>query len=101
MKKLIILGLAFMMIGVAASAQSRKADRFRMFKIHQGVRQGDLNRIETRKLYRDEFRYRIARKNAARDGYISPFERRRLMHMKKNERREYVRFRHNRFRRVI
>jgi len=50
MKKLITLALVFMLIGGAAFAQPRKADRFHKFKIEQGFRKGDFNRLESKQL---------------------------------------------------
>jgi hypothetical protein len=101
MKKILFLGFILTLIfSVSASAQITESRRFR----HQREMQdqsGERNRFERRRLHHDQFRYHMARRRAYRDGRISPFERRHLNKMRRHERRELYRFRHNRFHRVI
>jgi hypothetical protein len=101
MKKIIFLGLILTLVAGAASAQVQRGDRFRREKTMQSFRRGDLNRAELYRLHHDEMRFKSARRRANRDGVVSPFERRHLRAMKKHDRREYFRFKHNRHRRVI
>jgi len=102
MKKIVFLGLILtLMVGAASAQVQSRGDRFRHQQTMKSFRQGDLNRYELRKLHRDDKRFRAARRRAHRDGRVTPFERRRLNHMRKHDRREYFRFKHNRHRRVI
>jgi hypothetical protein len=102
MKKILFLGLILTLIfSVSASAQIAESRHFRHQREMQGFRDGELNRFEMRRLHHDEFSYHMARRRAYRDGRISPFERRHLNKMRRHNRRELYRFRHNRFHRVI
>ena len=101
MKKIFFLGLILTLFAAAASAQETNGDRFRHRREMQMHRRGELNRFELRRLHQDELRYRIARRRAHRDGIVGPLEHRRLNKMRRHDRRELYRFRHNDRRRVI
>jgi len=101
MKKIFFLGLIFSLFAVAASAQQTNTHRFRHQREWQSHHRGELNRYELRRLHQDELRYKIARRRAHRDGTVNRFERRRLNKMKRHQRHELYRFRHNDRRRVI
>ena len=96
MKKLLIPCLLILGISMTASAQLTPGNRFQRNRIS-----GQVNRAEKMHLRKDVFRYRMAERNAHRDGIVTPMERRRLQRMKKRERRELIYFRHNGRRRVI
>ena len=102
MKKLFVLGLMVVLTTLTVSAQNqRPAERFRRNRVEQGIRHGQINRFEMRHLRRDQMRFNMAKRRAHRDGRVSPFERRRLLAMKRDERRDIFRFRHNNRRRYI
>ena len=101
MKKIITLGLALILISAMASAQQVSGDRFRRHRIEQGFSNGQINRPERFQLRKDQFRYKVAQRNARRDGFVSPMEHRRLCKMRRHDRREVFLFRHNGRNRVI
>jgi hypothetical protein len=102
MKKIIVLGLLIFIAASAVSAQNRRpADRLRNQRIVQGYRSGELNRFELRHLRRDAQRQRLATRRAHRDGVVTRPERRRLNALKRDQRRDLFRFRHNNRRRYI
>jgi hypothetical protein len=101
MKKILFLGLILTLFAAAASAQVTDRHRFRHQRETQSYHRGELNRPELRRLHQDRVRYKIARRRAHRDGTVSPFERRRLNKIRKHNRHELYRFRHNNHRRVI
>ncbi|MGH2553972.1 MAG: hypothetical protein ACRDEB_09655 [Chitinophagaceae bacterium] len=92
MKKLITFSLLLILISAAASAQTG---------FRNGVRRGQLNRIEKMELRKDIVRTQVLKKRAGRDGIITPFERRRIHRSKCDTRRDAFRFRHNGRRRLI
>lgn len=99
MKKFIILGLSLVILSVAASAQQASGENFRK---HRGVRQfshNEITRPEMLQLKKDHFRYKNAQHRALRDGRVGPIERRRLHHVRKHNRHDLYRFRHNKFQR--
>ena len=100
MKKILALGLVLTLVSFAASAQ-RVEDRGKRYRMEQRFNDRQFSRPERFKLRNDIFRYRIQQRRARRDGFVGPMERRRLMMMRKHNRREAFRFRHNRSRRVI
>ena len=100
MKKIFAIGLVLTLITVAASAQ-KTPDRDRRFRTEQRFNDKQLNRPERMKLRNDRLRYKNTQRRANRDRFVSPRERRHLMIIRKHNRREAFRFRHNRFRRVI
>ena len=100
MKKILFLGFIITLVfSVSASAQVTDGKRNLHQREAQTFRHGDLNRYESRHFHHDEFRYRMARRRAYYDGRISPYERRHLNKMRRHERHELYRFRHNRFHR--
>jgi hypothetical protein len=101
MKKIFFLGLILTFFSVAVSAQITEGQRFHHQREMRSSHRGELNRYELRRLHQDEFRYKMSRRRAHRDGIITPFERRRLNKMRRHERHELYRFRHNNHRRVI
>lgn len=101
MKKILFLGLILILFAAAASAQVTDRNRYRHQREIQSRHRGELNRPELRRLHQDRVRYKIARRKAHRDGIVTPFERRRLHNIRKHNRHELYRFRHNNYRRVI
>ena len=100
MKKIFVIGLVLTLVSFAASAQ-RTEDRGKRYRTEQRFNDRQLTRPERFKLRNDISQYRFQQRRARRDGFVGPRERRRLMMMRKHNRREAFRFRHNRFRRVI
>ena len=100
MKKIFVLGAIITLFAVSASAQVG-SDRIERQRIERGFNSGQLTRPEKFRLQRDEFRYRHEKRRAFRDGKLNRYERKRLMRMKRHERRETFRFRHNGRRRLI
>jgi len=100
MKKLLLAGLILTLLAGTASAQTG-SNRIRHQREAQSFRHGQLNRAEVRHLKRDGLRYRMANRRAHRDGRITRFERRRLIAMKRDQRHDRFRFRHNNRRRLI
>ena len=105
MKKIFALGIVLTLVSFAVSAQ-RIEDRGKRYRMEQRLNDrrfndGQLTRPERFKLRNDILRYRVQQRRARRDGFVGPMERRRLMMMRRHNRREAFRFRHNRFRRVI
>ncbi|HSU29392.1 MAG TPA: hypothetical protein VLJ68_13485 [Chitinophagaceae bacterium] len=96
MKKILIPCLLILGISMTASAQLTPGGRFQRNRIS-----GQVTRMERTHLRNDVARYHLAQRNAHRDGFVSPMERRRLQKMKKRDRRELYFIRHNRRHRVI
>jgi hypothetical protein len=101
MKKFIILGLFVTLLTTVAGAQNGPGDRFRHQRIREGYRDGQINRAERFRLHRNEARFKIARRHARRDGVVGPVERRRLHQMKRHQRHQIFRYKHNHHRRVM
>lgn len=101
MKKFLTLGLILVVLSVTASAQRGPGDRLRKHRIHNGFRHGEITRHERFELRKNSFRLEIAQRRARRDGVVTPFEQRRIRHLKHNDRREAFHYRHNNRRRVI
>jgi hypothetical protein len=102
MKKIFILSLSLVLLSAAASAQHDDAgDRFRRHHTTHSFSNGQITRPERHQLRQDQFRYKVARRHARRDGFVGPVERRRLHKMRRHNRHEMFRFRHNRHHRVI
>ncbi len=97
MKKLLLFASLFFLIAAAASAQGG----VRKFRSGPGFNEGAITRSEKAQLRSDLIRYRVARRHAGRDGFISPRERMRLHQMKNQTRRDAFRYRHNGRRRLI
>jgi hypothetical protein len=101
MKKIFFIGLILTLFTVVASAQVTEGQRFHHQREMRSSRRGELNHYELRRLHRDGLRYKMSRRRARRDGIVTPFEHRRLNKMRRHERHEHYRFRHNNQRRVI
>ena len=100
MKKIFVLGMVLTLLAAAASAQG-PGDRIRRQRIEQGFNSGQITRPERFRLQKDRIQYKVERRRAARDGRITPLERRRLSKIRRHDRREAFRFKHNRRRRLI
>jgi hypothetical protein len=97
MKKILFLGFILTLIfSVSASAQIADGNKYRHDRETRSYNHGDLNRSEAKRLHQDNFRYRMARRKAYRDGRLSRYERRHLNKMRRHERSELHRYRHNR-----
>ena len=102
MKKILFLGLILTLVfTVSASAQVADGKRYQPQRETRSFQHGDPNRYESRRWHHDEFRNKMARRRAYRDGRISTYERRHLNRMRRHERHEFHRFRHNRSRHAI
>lgn len=91
MKRILFLAVILSLVTTVVSAQ----------RIGRRSHRGEITRLEARHLKKDQRHYRIAKRMARRDGVITPRERRRLVAMRRDERRDLYRFRHNNRRRVI
>lgn len=100
MKKLFVLGLILTILAASATAQGPR-DRIRRERIERGFQNGQLTRPEKFRLHQNQFRFKAERRRALRDGKVTGFERRRLHTMKRHDRREIFRLKHNGRRRVI
>lgn len=100
MKKLFVLGVILTLLAASASAQG-PGDRIQRQRIERGFNNGQLTRPERFRLERDHHRFKAERRRAFSDGRVTPRERRRLNHMRRHERRETFRFKHNSRRRLI
>jgi hypothetical protein len=94
----VVLTLVF---SVSASAQVTEGKRNHHQREVRSYRHGDLNRYESKRLHHDELRHKAARRRSFHDGRMSPYERRHLSKMRRHERRELHRFRHNRSHRHV
>ena len=101
MKKILTLGLALVLISAAASAQRGPGDRIRRHQVTQGFNNGQITRPERFQLRKDAFRYQMLNRKVHRDGVVTPLEHRRLHQVRRHERHDMFRFRHNGRRRVI
>jgi hypothetical protein len=99
--KIILAGLFLTLFTVAASAQIRHSERLNNNRFHQGVRNGEITRHEARELRKDRFQLRRTQCLARRDGIVGPLERKRIHRLKREQRRDFIRFNHNRQRRFI
>lgn len=96
MKKILFLGLILTLIfSVSASAQIADGNKYRNRETRT-YNDGSLNRYESKRLHQDNFRYKMARRTAYRDGRLSHHERRHLNKMRRHERHHLHRYRHNR-----
>jgi hypothetical protein len=100
MKKILVLSAILALFIASASAQG-PGDRIRHHRIEQGFNNGQLTRPEKFRLQKNQFRYKVEKRRAFRDGRVSPMEKRRLSKMKRHNHREMFRYRHNGRRRVI
>lgn len=100
MKKLIVLSAVLTLFIASASAQ-RPVDRVRKERIERSFDRGQLTRGEKFRLHKNDFRFKTERRRALRDGKITRMEKRRLHKIKRHDRRETFRFKHNGRRRLI
>ncbi|HET6993860.1 MAG TPA: hypothetical protein VFI06_02705 [Chitinophagaceae bacterium] len=100
MKRIFVLGVFLTLLAGAVSAQG-PGDHMRRQRIERSFNSGALTRPERTHLQRNEFRLRTEKRRALRDGRIDRFERRKLQKMRRHERRNLYRFRHNGHRRLI
>ena len=102
MKKILFLGLILTLVfTVSASAQITDGKRYQQQRETRSFQHEDPNRYESRRLHHDEVRYKMARRRAYHDGRISSYERRYLNKMRKQQRHEFHRSRHNSYRHPI
>lgn len=100
MKKIFFLGIIFALFAATASAQKGN-DVIQRHPIQRGFETGQLTRGEKFRLQKNQFRYPHEKRRVARDGRITPMEKRRLHKMRVHDRRETFRFKHNPRRRLI
>ena len=86
----ILFGLAVNTVNAQAGTQKRQVHR-----IKEGVRTGDLNRKETRRLATGERKIHHDVRVAKSDGVITPAERTKIRKEEKRESRRIRRARHN------
>lgn len=100
MKK--ILSISFVLILISASVSAQKlSDNIRRQHVREGFKSGQITRPERTELRKDAIRYKAVKHHARKDGKITPRERKRLHTMRKHNRHETFRFKHNRHHRVI
>ena len=100
MKKLFAVVLIMISVISIAAAQ-RPVDRLQRNSISRAVRSGQITRTELLDLRKDQLRYQAMQRRALRDGIVTPYERRKLHRMKRQNRKEAFRYKHNRHRRVV
>jgi len=89
MKRILFLAVILTLMTAAVSAQ----------RIATRSNRGEITRFEARQLKKDQRQFKIAKRVARRDGVVTPRERRRLAAIKRDQRRDLYRFRHNNRRR--
>jgi hypothetical protein len=99
--KIIVAGLFLTFFTVAASAQIRHSEGMNQNRFRQGIRSGEITRHEAKELRRDHFQLRKAQCLARRDGRVGHLERKRIHQLKREQRKDFIRFNHNRHRRFI
>jgi len=87
MKRIFFLALILTLVTTAVSAQLTRQGR------------NQLTQSEVRHLRTDQRHFRNAKRIANRDGVVTPTEQRRLRMIRKHERRDLYRFKHNKRRR--
>jgi len=90
MKKIVSISLVLLLISVASFSQRITGDRIRKESPRGSITRGE--RLELRK---DAVRYKAAQHHARKDGKITPRERKRLHKMRKHNRHDAFRFKHN------
>jgi hypothetical protein len=102
MKKILFLGFILTLIfSISASAQIADGNKYRHDRETRSYNDGDRNRSEVKRFHQDNFRYKMARRKAYRDGRLSRHERRHLEKMRRHERCDLHRYRHNEHHHVI
>ena len=97
MKKLVLLGFAFTLLIASASAQSIRGDR--NSKSHNGFNDRRVTPGEKFRMKKNDVRYHRTERKFKRDGRLSRMEKRKLYKMKRNDRHDAFRYKHNRHRR--
>jgi hypothetical protein len=100
MKKLIVLTLVALGFAGIATAQ-RAGERLRRHSVRNGFENRQLTRPERFELRKNETRYKMAERKSRRNGIVSPVERRKLKGMKRHNKANTFRYKHNIRRRVI
>ena len=101
MKKILIFSIILLLASMIGVAQQIPSDRIPNFRVERGFNNDRLTRMERFRIRNDQFRYKITQRRALRDGVITPGERRKLTHMKRQNRFQIFRLKHNRRLRVI
>lgn len=83
-----------------AHAQGRTRSVNQERRIRQGVRSGELTRLEVRRLQRQERHLRMTRRAAMADGRVTPRERKEIRREQRRISREITRKKHNRRNRI-
>ena len=100
-KTLMLIGVmvSFVAVSVAASAgprgKIRRTQRRQVVRIADGVKSGELNKPEARRLVRQQARIGKMRKKAAEDGKLTLGEAARIRHQQKKANRRIYRQKHD------
>jgi hypothetical protein len=100
MKKILLLGAVLTLFIVSASAQGPR-DRTRGHRVERGFDRGQITRGEKFRVQKNRQEFKHEKRKALRNGRISSAERRKLQKMKRHDRRDITRFKHNSRRRVM
>src|ERR1041384_2158085 len=95
MKKVFAFSMIMLVLVAAASAQG-PGDKFRRHSERKGVRSGEITRMESMELRKNNARINHLQRKAHRDGVVRPYEKRKLHKARAHNRRETFRFKHNR-----
>ena len=107
MKKIVLLGLTFAIFAITVSAQTgrdeirKDRDGIRKERVDRKFKSDQLTRGEKFKLHKNDREYSRAKRHAYRDGKLNRFEKRKLTKMRKSDRRQTYRYKHNNRGRVI
>ncbi len=101
MKKILALGVFFALFTVAASAQRNETGLRDKQRIHRGFESGQLTRGERFKLHQNDRQYNRTERRFKHDGKLNRYEKKRLNKMKRHDRHQTFRYKHNRRHRVI
>lgn len=96
MKKILSVTLVLVLISAASFAQRGPGDDIRKKGPGNGFSNGQITRGERFELRKDAVRYNAVKHHARKDGKITPRERRRMHKMRKHNRHDAFRFKHNR-----
>lgn len=100
MKKILLLSLIVTLFAFNADAQ-RGPERFKRGHVNKAFHDGKLTRGEKMKLHKNDRDYNRAKRMALRDGKLTPREKQKLYKMRKQDRKETYRFKHNARKRAI
>lgn len=97
MKTLKLLSVIALLIALSTSgfAQAGRSG-VQHKRIKQGVRSGELTRVETRQLAKEQRNIRHKKREARADGVVTPGERREIKQDKRQASRHIARKKHNR-----